>query len=95
MKSPNFRRSFGLVIAGLASTSSISQAAVTHSIGANFEGSNLGDSGYIPPDTMGAVGPNHFVELLNGRYAVYDKAGAELSASSLNAFWSSAGVTLA
>ena len=32
--------------------------------------------GGIPPDTMGAVGPNHFMALLNGLYtvAVYDKA---------------------
>ena len=33
---------------------------------------------YIP-DTMGAVGPNHFVELLNGFIAVYDKSGNLIS----------------
>jgi len=27
------------------------------------------------PDSMGAVGPNHFVELINNRIAVYDKVG--------------------
>ncbi len=33
---------------------------------------------YIP-DTMGAVGPNQFVELLNGFIAVYDKSGNLIS----------------
>ncbi|HID22003.1 MAG TPA: hypothetical protein EYP14_06335, partial [Planctomycetaceae bacterium] len=42
--------------------------------GLNFTGSTLSEAGFTPPDTMGAVGPNHIVELLNGRYAVYDKA---------------------
>ena len=40
------------------------------------------------PDTMGAVGPNHFVELLNGgKIAVYSKTGVLLeSANSSNFF---------
>ncbi len=50
---------------------------------ATFSGlsySDTGDPGIEPPDTMGAVGPNHFVELLNGNgdngsIAVYDKSG--------------------
>ena len=42
---------------------------------------------------MGAVGPNHIVELLNGRYAVYNKSGSLLQSSSLNQFWINAGVT--
>ena len=61
-------------------------------IGLNFTGSSLYDSGYIPPDTMGAVGPNHVVELLNGRFAVYDKTTGNLLASStLDEFWTNAG----
>jgi hypothetical protein len=42
---------------------------------------------------MGAVGPDHIVELLNGRYAVYNKTGFFLGGSSLNSFWINAGVT--
>ena len=43
---------------------------------------------------MGAVGPEHFVELLNGRYSVYNKRDARrVQASSLNQFWANAGVT--
>jgi hypothetical protein len=45
------------------------------------------------PDVDGAVGPDHFVELLNGRYAVYDKAtGALVESSSQVEFWAEAGI---
>ena len=45
---------------------------------AMITGLNWGDTSLDPPDTMGAVGPNHFIELLNGQtgsssLAVYDK----------------------
>ena len=61
-------------------------------IGLNFTGSNSSQNGgTVPPDTMGAVGPSSFVELLNGRYAVYDKgSGALVQSSTLDQFWTSA-----
>jgi hypothetical protein len=72
---------------------SMTNAAPLVTVGANFVGSNRAISlGFFPPDTDGAVGPDHFVELLNGRYAVYDKSGTVLKQSSLDQFWSSAGV---
>jgi hypothetical protein len=41
-----------------------------------------------PPDTMGAVGPSHFVEILNGAIAVYDKAtGQRVDATSVFDFF--------
>lgn len=61
-------------------------------IAANFPGTNFNQSGFIPPDTMGAVGPSHVVELINGQYAVYDKTGTLIVRSSLDAFWVNAGV---
>jgi len=51
------------------------------------------DSGFIPPDSNGAVGPDHFVELINGRYSVYRKTdGVRVQTSTLNQFWSDASV---
>jgi hypothetical protein len=64
-------------------------------IGQNFAGSNSTQSGFFPPDTMGAVGLAHFVELINGRYSVYRKSdGVEVQASSLDQFWVNSGVTV-
>jgi hypothetical protein len=65
------------------------------SIGLNFTGSTLFvDSGFIPPDTMGAVGPEHITELINGRYSVYRKSdGLRVQTSSLDQFWLNAGVS--
>jgi MYXO-CTERM domain-containing protein len=41
-----------------------------------------------PPDTNGAVGPNHFVQVVNGGIEVWDKSGTVLAASKLlNALW--------
>ncbi len=39
----------------------------------SFEG--LGTDGYTPPDNNGDVGPNHYVEMVNVSFAVYDKSG--------------------
>ena len=63
------------------------------SIGLNFTGSTSNNSGFIPPDTMGTVGPNHIVEILNGVYSVYNKTtGAVLQRMSLDQFWMNTGV---
>ncbi len=60
----------------------------------SFTGDSLLTSGFIPPDTMGAVGSDQFVELLNGRYSVYRNAdGVRVQTSTLNDFWRNAGVT--
>ena len=43
----------------------------------NFEG--IGNvNGVLPPDTEGAVGPNHYLQVVNLSYAVYDKTGTLL-----------------
>jgi hypothetical protein len=47
----------------------------------------------IPPDTMGAAGPDHLVSILNSDFGVFDKAtGQELQKSSLRSFWQSLGI---
>ena len=46
----------------------------------------------IPPDTMGAAGPNHLVSLLNSDFGVFNKTtGAVLQQISLQSFWGSLG----
>jgi hypothetical protein len=60
----------------------------------SFTGSSLTNSGFIPPDTMGAAGPDQYVELINGRYSVYRNTdGVRVQTSSLNDFWRNAGVS--
>jgi hypothetical protein len=45
----------------------------------------------IPPDTMGAVGPNHLVSILNSDFGVFDKSGTLLQKVPLQTFWRSLG----
>jgi hypothetical protein len=53
----------------------------------NFQGSNQGQSGYLPPDPTGAVGPNHYVHSVNSIVKIFDKTGnLEYGPVSLGAF---------
>lgn len=47
------------------------------------------DDTSIPPDTMGAVGPNNLMVTLNTEVSVQNKAGTASSTVSLDSFWSS------
>lgn len=73
------------------------QAQVSIQIGQNFTGTSYGDyntnSGAIPPDCNGAVGPNHFVEFVNGMFTVYSKTtGAQKQLMTDLDFWAAAQV---
>ena len=46
----------------------------------------------IPPDTMGAVGMNHVVNVTNNRMRITDRNGVQLTRMTLTSFW--AGVTI-
>jgi hypothetical protein len=62
-------------------------------IGANFQGLDDVTFGLASiPDTDGAVGPDRFVEFINGRYQAYDHTGAVLQSMALDQFWIEAGV---
>ena len=41
----------------------------------NFQGANQGQSGYLPPDPTGAVGPNHYVHSVNSIVKIFNKTG--------------------
>jgi hypothetical protein len=84
-----------LLGASLTTAQIQSAQAQTASIGLNFTGLTDLDSGFIPPDTMLAVGDRHLVEMVNGGYALFDKAtGDRQSYSTLSDFWLNAGVSL-
>jgi hypothetical protein len=46
-----------------------------------FDGMNSSQTACscLPPDTVGDVGPNHYVEALNSAFRVYDKTGTPLT----------------
>jgi hypothetical protein len=64
-------------------------------VGSAFRGVGLQDLynqglGVIPPDTMGVAGPNQFVEMINGQFAIFSKTGTLLTSESLDQFWAPA-----
>src|SRR5438045_4964819 len=76
--------------------------AQTGTIGLNFNGTNLSqlpalNAGFqfIPPDTQGAIGPNHFTEFTNGTFATYNKSNGAIVGSRIaqTTFWQNAGIT--
>ncbi|MDB6019925.1 MAG: hypothetical protein JWR19_4414 [Pedosphaera sp.] len=72
-----------------------SSAAITLQTGQNFTAATLFiDAGLVPPDSDGAIGPNHFVEFINGRFSVFDKnSGTRVQTMTDISFWNSAGVS--
>jgi len=51
----------------------------------------LGMGGANPNDTNGDVGPNHFVQMINSRFQIFDKQGNSLAGpSAINSLWASA-----
>jgi GEVED domain len=44
----------------------------------NFIGASQNESGFLPPDPTGAVGPNHYVHSVNSLVKIFSKTGALL-----------------
>jgi hypothetical protein len=79
---------------------SVSENDAAPAIGQNFAGLSANDDiavlggFFVPPDQGSAVGPNHYVEMVNLVYAIYNKDGSvAVPATSLNTFYANAGVT--
>jgi hypothetical protein len=72
------------------------KATLNIQIGHNFTGATFNvDAFDFPPDSDGAIGPNHYVELINGRFSVYDKTtGARVQTMTDAQFWTNAGINL-
>jgi hypothetical protein len=59
---------------------------------ASFDGLDFSSWGAgWPPDTVGDVGPNHYVQAVNTSMGVYDKTGARQAAFKLSEMWAGAG----
>src|SRR5262249_29398162 len=57
----------------------------------SFDGMSQ-SSGPVPPDTNGEVGPNHYVQMVNLRYAVFNKTGTILAGpANINTLWAGFG----
>lgn len=49
-------------------------------------------TGVAPPDTVGDVGPKHYIQMVNISFAIYDKSGSLLAGPSpINALWAGFG----
>src|SRR5262245_1384640 len=59
-------------------------------VGTSFKGVGISESGFIPPDSMGDVGPTQILMEVNGRIKVFSKTGVlgGLNASD-SSFWAS------
>src|SRR5262245_42859163 len=47
--------------------------------------------GGTPPDTNGAVGPNHYIQAVNTAFAIYNKTGTLLASFTENSLWAGSG----
>ncbi len=67
-----------------------SRAATAPTLDFDFTAVVLGEEGSysFPPDTHGAIGPSHYVSVVNSNFEVYNReTGAEIASSSLEAFF--------
>ncbi len=71
-------------------------AQVTAQIGQNFTASTYGSSSFaLPPDANGTIGPKHFVEFINGEFAVFNLTNVNNPIRMVDVdFWSAAGVNV-
>jgi hypothetical protein len=75
----------------------IATKAVQVSIGQNFTGIMYGsfttNSAALPPDGNGEIGPNHYVEFINGIFVVYNRTDGSIQELKTDLdFWANAGV---
>ncbi|QDU90953.1 hypothetical protein Pla175_43670 [Pirellulimonas nuda] len=82
---------FGLLLSAAAR---LAAQPVPVMVGRNFEGTYSLLTQPIPADTMGAAGVDHFVELNNDKFKIYNKSdGLAVQNKGIRQFWIDAGVT--
>lgn len=85
---------FALALTMAAATPEAARAAGLINV-RSFQGTSLSanaalasGNGFIPPDTMGAIGLNQYLETSNGSISVYDRLGALQRRVTMGTFWS-------
>ncbi|HEY6045456.1 MAG TPA: hypothetical protein VIU65_02570, partial [Pyrinomonadaceae bacterium] len=65
--------SVGSKVRSIASPEGVGGPLAPQTVGTNFTGATLADTGAFPPDSMGTVGPTQFVVFVNGRIRTFNK----------------------
>src|SRR5438477_2310302 len=83
-----------IVVSGVGCGAIQSPAQVVLAIGQNFIASTYRvDAAFLPPDSDGSVGQQHYVEFINGRFSVFKKTdGSKVQTMTDTAFWTQAGI---
>ena len=75
----NFEGSFDNLVEGQSGLESNMQrekgSFILGSDGVNFDGINQNQTGFLPPDPTGAVGPDHYIQAVNAAFSIFDKSG--------------------
>jgi len=89
-------RFWACLIAGIFVGSLCAHAQVTMQAGLNFTATTYGDtSSALPPDPDGAMGPNSFVEFINGEFAVFNTTNVDNPVRAVDVdFWAAANVNI-
>jgi len=83
---PDLRESSAPTAAGTATP----MGGAPVSVGASFEG--IPATGFLPPDVSGAIGPNHYILMINVAFAIFDRQGNTLAGPApINALWTGFG----
>jgi hypothetical protein len=78
------------VIEDLRESGAAPPAVAAPIAGVDFDG--IPATGALPPDTVGDVGPNHYVQMVNTAFAIYDKSGTLLAGPvAINTLWADFG----
>ena len=78
----------------LSATPSLAQGGDAGEIASQFTGTSCSQPCTLTPPDMGAsVGPSQVVQILNGSYTVYSRAGNVLDSTTDSTFWQNAGVS--
>jgi PKD repeat protein len=62
---------------------------IPQGVGVSFQGAQASETSFIPPDSMGAVGPSQIMVIVNGRIKMFNKSGTPLFSTTTDNFFES------